>query len=65
MLNGEGVRVGCLDFERGVRNLMLGSVILVGVYISYCVHLINVILFKASFFLIKDLVFCLCKIMIN
>jgi hypothetical protein len=56
-MNVRGVRVGCRDFIRGVRNSRMGCVILVRVYILYCVHLINIVLFKASSYEFNDSVF--------
>lgn len=57
MLNVRGVRVGSVNNVWGVRNLLMWRVILVRVYILYCVHLINIVLFKASSYEFNDSVF--------
>ena len=49
----------------GVRNRIAGSFICVGVYILYCVHLINIVLFKASSYEFNDSVFICHEIMVN
>ena len=65
MLNSEGVRVGCRYFGEGVRNASLCSYIIIRVYILYCVHLINVVLFKSSSYEFNDSVFIYYEIMVH